>query len=47
MASAVIGVENEYLFLAAGMGKDTYLVPTGLGTELYKKMFPENKVMKI
>lgn len=45
--SMVLGVENEYLFLAAGMGKDTMLVPTGLGTELYKKMFPDNKIQKI
>lgn len=46
-AAMVIGVENEYLFLAGGMGKDTTLIPTGLGAELYKKMFPENKILKI
>jgi hypothetical protein len=45
-ASYVVGVENEYLFLAGSLGKDTGLVPTGLGTELYKKMFPQNKVLK-
>lgn len=47
MASFVAGVENEYLFLAAARGVDTLLVPTGVGAELYKKMFPNNKVQKI
>jgi hypothetical protein len=46
-AAMVIGVENEYLFLAANMNKETLLIPTGLGTELYKNMFPDNKVLKI
>jgi hypothetical protein len=46
MASLVVGVENEYLFLAASRATDTVLVPTGIGTELYKKMFPKNKVQK-
>ncbi len=38
-AAWVIGVENEYLFAAAAHGIRTTLVPTGLGTNLYKKMF--------
>jgi hypothetical protein len=46
-ASMVVGVENEYLFLAGSLGKATVLVPTGLGTNLYKKLFPKNKIMKI
>ena len=46
-AAMVFGVENEYLFLGGAMGKDTVLIPTGLGTELYKKMFPFNKILKI
>lgn len=47
LASVVVGVENEYLYLAGGMGKDTMLISTGVGTELYKKMFPGNKILKI
>jgi hypothetical protein len=47
MASLVVGVENEYLFLAASRACETILIPTGVGTELYKKMFPKNKIQKI
>jgi hypothetical protein len=39
-----IGVENEFLYEAAAIGKQTILVPTGIGTELYRKMFPANKI---
>jgi hypothetical protein len=43
-AGCVIGAENEYVFLAAVRGIKSVLVPTGLGTELYKTMFPDGEV---
>jgi hypothetical protein len=39
-ASWVLGVENEYVVLAATRGIRTTLVTKGLGEKLYKKMFP-------
>ena len=39
-AKIVVGVENEVFFHAASLGIRTSLVATGLGTTLYKKMFP-------
>lgn len=44
-AGWVIGVESPGLFLAASQGIRTSLVPTGLGTRLYKNMFPFGEVM--
>lgn len=41
MAGSVWGVENEDLFVAAFNGLPTFLVPTGVGTNLYKMLFPE------
>lgn len=38
-AGWVVGVENESLFMAAHQGIRTSLVPTGLGTNLYKRLF--------
>lgn len=46
-AGWVIGVESEELFEAAGKGIKTTLIETGIGTNLYKKMFPQGKVMSI
>jgi hypothetical protein len=46
-AKVIVGVENEYLFLGASMGKGTWLIPTGKGSELYQKMFPAGKLIKI
>lgn len=43
-ASLVVGPENEQLFMAAMRGIPTVLVPTGLGTTLYKKMFPSGEI---
>jgi hypothetical protein len=43
-ADWVVGTENEQLFLAAMRGVKTTLVPTGLGTQLYKKLFPEGEL---
>lgn len=46
-AGLVIGVESPTLFTAASMKIKTMLVPTGLGTHLYKKMFPSAEVSEI
>jgi len=43
----VIGVENEALFQAGVAGIKTSLVPTGVGTRLYEKMFPQGEVLKL
>lgn len=43
-AGWVIGVESPQLFEAAGRGVRTTLVPTGVGTRLYKNMFPNGEV---
>lgn len=44
-AGLVMGVECYQLYLAASKGIDTRLVPTGIGTRLYKKMFPKAVVL--
>lgn len=44
-AGWVIGVESIPLFEAAGRGIKTSLVPTGIGTRLYKLMFPSGDVL--
>jgi len=41
-AGWVIGVESIALFQAATQGIKTSLIPTGVGTDLYKAMFPKN-----
>lgn len=46
-AGLVMGVESYNLFLAASKGIKTTLVPTGLGTRLYKNMFPLGDIMNI
>lgn len=46
-AGWVIGVENEQLFLAASRGIPTSLVPTGVGTRLYQKMFPKGEILDL
>lgn len=43
-ASWVVGVESVPLFEAAAQGIRTTLVPTGVGTRLYKHMFPKSEV---
>lgn len=45
-ADWVIGPENEQLFTAAIQGTRTTLIPTGLGTALYKKMFPYAEILQ-
>ncbi len=42
--SWVVGVESVQLFEAAAKGIRTTLVPTGIGTRLYKLMFPKSEV---
>jgi hypothetical protein len=43
----IVGVENEQLFKAAFNGVRTTLVPTGVGTNLYKKLFPRGEIMDL
>jgi hypothetical protein len=45
-ADWVIGVENEYLFEAVRLGIKTTLIPTGLGTNLYKFLSPDGEIFK-
>ena len=44
-AGWVIGVESPQLFEAAGKGIKTTLIDTGVGTRLYKNMFPNGNVL--
>lgn len=46
-AGLVIGVESPGLFRAAALGLPTALVPTGVGTSLYKKMFPNGEILRV
>jgi hypothetical protein len=46
-AGWIIGPENYALFLAASRGLKTSLIPTGLGTNLYKKMFPSGEILNL
>lgn len=43
----VVGVESVGLFEAAGLGIATTLIPTGVGTRLYKNMFSKSSIMDI
>ena len=43
----VMGVESVGLFQAANQGIETVLVPTGIGTRLYKKLYPNNAILKL
>jgi hypothetical protein len=43
-AGWVMGVESQEIFEAAGRGAKTLLVPTGLGADLYKKMYPFGEI---
>jgi len=46
-ADWVIGVENEFLFEAVRLGIKTTLVPTGLGTSLYKFLCPAGEIFPV
>jgi hypothetical protein len=43
----VASVESECLFDAGFKGIETILIPTGLGTEFYKRLFPKGKIFPI
>jgi hypothetical protein len=43
-AGWVMGVENEYLFLGAANGAKVTLVKSGVGTSLFKQLFPHADV---
>jgi len=40
-----MGVESDLLLKALESGIETRLLPTGLGTNIYKKMFPNMKIL--
>jgi hypothetical protein len=44
-AGVVAGVESLQLFEAASRGIKTILVPTGVGTRLYRNLFPNGVVL--
>lgn len=46
-AGVVVGVESPGLFLAAAKGLETHLVPTGVGTRLYKKLCPQGNIIEV
>jgi hypothetical protein len=43
----VMGVEGTEFYKAALAGVETKLVPTGVGTRLYKMMFPGGEILKV
>lgn len=47
VAGLVMGVESLSLFQAAARGMETVLVPTGVGTRLYKQLFPNQSLLHI
>lgn len=46
-AGLVMGVESDLLLKSAEVGVETRLYPTGLGTSLYKRMFPNMKILSL
>lgn len=46
-ADWVLGVENEYLFEGVRRNVKTTLVPTGIGTNLYKLLCPHGEIMTL
>lgn len=46
-AGMVVGVESLALYQAAIKGLPTKLVPTGVGTRLYRKMIPEGLILEV
>jgi hypothetical protein len=45
--SWVIGIENEQVYEAAALGKKITLIPTGIGENLFKMMFPCTEILNI
>jgi hypothetical protein len=43
----IISVENEYLYKAAASGKRVTLIPTGIGENIFKSMFPDGEILKL
>ena len=43
----IVSVENEQLFLAAKENKKITLIPSGVGTNLFKKMFENAEVLNV
>ena len=46
-AGWVIGVENEQLYKAALMGKQITFINTGFGENIFKRLFPETKILNL
>lgn len=46
-AGMVVGVESVQICQAAARGIETILIPTGVGTRLYRSLFPKLKLMDI
>ena len=46
-AGIVYGVESVELFEAAARGIKSYLIPTGNGEQLFKKMFKNGEILHI
>jgi hypothetical protein len=46
-AGMVMGVESPDLFQAASQGTRTKLYPSGIGTNLYKLMFPKGEILRV
>lgn len=43
----VVGIENGITYLAANKGIKTTLIPTGIGTDLFKTLFPSAEVLSL
>lgn len=43
----VVGVESEILFEAAFKGLKTSLIPSGIGTNFYKSLFPRGEIFSL
>ena len=43
----VIGVESEEIIKSASLGMKVFLVPTGLGENILRQMFPKMAILKI
>jgi len=46
-ASWIVGVECPDLFKSAMCGKQVTLIPTGVGTKLFQKMFPHAEILEL
>jgi len=46
-AGWIIGVESLKLYQGAIQGIKSTLIPTGVGTSLFKKLFPYSSILKL